>query len=630
MATLSCLAQAVTVNFDEKVIWADSLNMPESTVAEYIVNILPELLERPGDNFLNDYTVKVEDTPVGSAVYSVLTQIRFCDIEKITVSESPLSSFQNDSKSGSVNITLKKRATKEKPYWGSVSTDITSPTNICPKLSFGYKEDKFMFRAIVLGEYDNASHDYTSESYDDNGKNISSLKGTNKNKGWVNMTSLFMNYKPSAKDDLSLNVSFRHGDDKIDNIAGGSISQTDSRKMKAKDLRAYFKFKHKLSGQNEFQLECQYNHQPSDQDQTSDNDFITTGKKTNEISGQLKFKFALFAPESKYKSFLSVGSNGSAAYSTTNTDHSSATDQHFSEDKSSSKSLTPFIESENTFGQFRLKLQANLQHYHYDFRHYGNERMEMNNNDISGKMMTEWHFRKGQTLRLIADHQIKRPSESLIYPYIVEDATTSQHVLGNKDLKNVTSDNFTLDYIYSNTWGYNSLTMNVSYSYNHIANIIESEIKTPDNDIAYQTYYNSGKNDMLVGMFMALYKYKKVSLTLTADYYNNFKKLDTGNDHFHYFNIVLMPTFRTESNWMGSMRIKYFSPVEAKNLHRGGCAGISCQLGKSWGDLNVHAYGSFSLAGKTTDTTYYDDGAYYQVTSDVIKNAVGIGVRYSF
>jgi len=631
MTPLFANAQAVSVNFDDKVIWADSLNMPESTIAEYIIGMLPELLERPGDFLVNDYTVKVDDMPVGSAVDAVLTQIRLCDIEKITVSESPLSSYENNSKSGSINIVLKQRATEKKPYWGSVSADLALPCDIWPNLSFGYKKNKFMVRAIALGEFYKASYDTDYLSYNPNGELIKTISANSKDKFWANLSTLFMNYDASPKDKLALNVSFLKGNDNTDANITGDVTQLNKLYINNTDLRSFFKYDHQFTATNELHFEFQHIHHPAKNDFSEGADFINMENKAEDISGQLKMKFSLLSPKSKYKSFLFVGTNGNVSITNTSSDHFETADgRHMSNDKMRSRGLTPFVESENYFGQFRLKLQANYQYYHYDFRREGLDRIEKDNTDFAGKMMFEWHFRQKQLLRFIGEQQVKMPSEMQIYPYIIEDVSTNLHVKGNLDLKNIHSNNFTVDYIYSNNWGASSLTMNVSGSYNHISNVISCNYKNMDDGRQYLAYENVGDNNMFVGMVMAMYKYKRLSLTLTADYYNNSMIFDTYNDHYRYFDIVLMPTFRTSNNWTGSMRLIYNSPVDTEYLHYGGIGAISFQLGKSWGDFNVHAYGGLSLGGRTTDIIYEKGGNYTKTISQVMKNSIGIGLRYSF
>lgn len=622
-------------------IYADSLNMPESTIAAYIINILPEILERPRDFIASDYTVKVEDMPVGSAVDAILTQIRLCDIEKIAISESPLSSFQNNSKSGSINIILKQRDTEEKPYWGSASVDGAIPLDILPQFAIGYKKDKFKARVIALGETYNASYDTNTIEYDANGRILSNTTSSDRNKFWTNLATLFLNYKPTNKDELSLSTSFLHGndDDEITTSEKGSQSTTNStNNSKVKDFRTYLKYLHKFSANNEFNFEFQYNHHPTTDGVIETLSTINKENKVNDICGQLKVKLSLLSPENKYKSFLFIGSNGNASFGSSFNDHRETTatntivssEKHSSYDKIRSRGLTPFIEWENYFGPFKAKLWANLLYYHYDFQREGEERMEKDDTDFSIRLMTEWQFKEGQTLRFIADHQINRPTDMQIYPYLIEDVSSNSHIVGNFNLDNTVSNNFTLDYIYNRNWGESSLLLNASGSYNHISDVISAVTMEFNNGEKIQTFDNVGKNDMLVGMLMAMYKYKGFSVTLTADGYKNSMKLKSGTDHYRYFDIMLMPTFRTRTNWMGSLRLTYFSPVDTENLRKSSIGELSFQLGKSWGNFNVHAYGGLSLGGRTKDTHYGTDGSYKEVLAHTIKNSIGMGVRYSF
>jgi len=629
ITSLNGWAQPVSVYFEKKVIYADSINMPESTIAEYIISIMPEMLERPGEYSINDYKVYVEDMPVDNAIDAVLTQIRLCDIKTIEIKDSPLSCFQNESKSGSINIILKRRNTDAKPYWGSVSWDITTPTNICPSASFGFKKDKIMIRGMMYSDLYQATYETDNATFSDSGNPLSQATSSDTEKFWAHMATVLVNYNPSAKDNMSVHTSIIKSSTK-EEISITNPNKTKNIDNKTTTIQPYINYNHNFSATSKFRIEFLYRHNPQNDDVYESGATIDKEKKVDEISGNIYLRLSLLPKDCKYKSFLDIGSTGSALFNNNTADHiESADERHTSVDKVRSRGFSPYLKSENTFGNFRLKLTTNLDCYHYDFRREGSERMPRNKVQPAGKLITEWRTKKGQVFHIIGDHQNKRTSEAMIYPYLIEDAVSKQHILGNIDLENVTSNSFTLDYFDTELWGESSLTMSISSSVNHISNIIQGETKTSADGASYKTYRNAGSNNILVGMFMAMYKYRKMSITLTTDYYNNFKKLDSGKDHYRYFIISLLPSFVTASKWMGSMQLKYFSPVNAKDMHLGSCAGVSFQLGKSWGNINVHAYGNISLTGRTTDIKY-GTGQYTESTYYLTKNQAGIGIRYNF
>ncbi|GEM_PF-4767247 len=633
LTSVQAMAQAITYNFDTKVIMADSLTMPESTVAKHIVSMLPELLERPGVYTLNDYQVKVEDMPVGSAVDAVLTQIRLCDIEKIEVSESPIATYQNNSKSGSINIILRKRATPEKPYWGSASLDASMPLDLWPKLSLGYQKGKVMARTLLLGDLYRATYDTDTRTYDASENLLSESTTSDAERFWSNLEILFLNYNPTERDQLMMNVAHVQTSvkDELTETANHT-AVTAEEKGRAHNLNVFMKYVHQFAPAAKLECIAQYQHNPGKSDDTYPNGFTHKDKQANEVFAQVSGTIQLLPADSKYRSQLVVGAKGNLSLADTDADHQHTmlALTHSYCDQVRSRGCTPFVESENRLGQFRLKLSANLPYYHYDFRRKGSERMEKDNTDCTVKMIAAYDVTRNHTVRLIADRQSSRPAETNLYPHLMEDVTNTQYTLGNLGLKNLHSEEYTLEYFFNKKWGGHTLHVTLGGSYNHISNVVGSEQGTSADNTSYTTFRNVGHNHQFIGEFMARYTYKMVSVTLTSDYYNNQVRLNTGNDHYRYCNLVLMPTFKTKSNIMGSMRVKYCSPVNAAALHRGGCAAVSMQLGKSWGNLNVHAYGNWALSGRTTDITYLGQGGRVETTDDAFKNVIGAGVRYGF
>lgn len=632
MCSLLGYSQSVSYSFDEKVIVADSLNMPQSTIAKTIISVLPELLERPSEYTINDFQIKVNDMAVDYAVDAVLTQIRLCDIEKITVVESPIASYQNNSKSGAINIKLRKHSTKDKHFWGSVSTDASLPTEVSPKVSFGYDDDKFSVNSFLIGNYYDATYDEEGHTYNANGVETSNSLISEANTFRGNMTALFMNYKPSTKDELLMNVAYVYTDDKSDySHRIQNVHTKYSKESNRKNFNALFKYTHNFTSSSLLEFSVQNMYQPVSEDDRYEEETAMDKSNNDNLYGHLMVKFSLLPSASKYKSTLAIGTNGNIVFGKKDTNHDFLQDPdkgHFFSDKSHSRGLTPFVESENFLGQLRVKLMANLPYYCYDYHREGFGHMNKDNVDFGAKLMTEWHFKKNHILRFIADRQSNRPSETMVYPYLVF-ASSNIHNLGNKDLKNEHSVECTAEYVFKHKWDDHSLFMTIGTSYNHVNNVIHSELNLSGDD-NYITYKNAGCSNIFTGEFMAMYSYKCMSLTLTSDYYNNSLKSEGGDDYYRYFNIVLMPTFKTQDNWMGSLRLKYFSPVSTKGYRKGGCSAVSFQLGKSWGGFNVHAYGNLSLSGRTTDIVYNWDLGHSETISSVQKNSIGFGVRYDF
>ena len=119
--SMSAATQAIEVSLDKKVIYADSLNLAPNTDVATMLSLLPELLERPGWSSITHYDIKIQGISVGNASDVTLYQLRLNDIEKIEISDSPVSSYLNNGQGGSIDITLREPLSRERKTWGSAA-----------------------------------------------------------------------------------------------------------------------------------------------------------------------------------------------------------------------------------------------------------------------------------------------------------------------------------------------------------------------------------------------------------------------------------------------------------------------------------------------------------------------------
>ena len=116
--SVQAFGQALVTQFDKKVIYPDSLNLPRNTSAMTVITSLPELLQRPGDYILNNYDVQVDGMTIGSAVDVALSQLQVMDIDFIEVCESPVTSHFKNGQGGSINFVLRSKGGEKGKPWG--------------------------------------------------------------------------------------------------------------------------------------------------------------------------------------------------------------------------------------------------------------------------------------------------------------------------------------------------------------------------------------------------------------------------------------------------------------------------------------------------------------------------------
>lgn len=639
MWTERCHAQAVKINFDLKVIYTDSLNMPDNSIAEYLLNILPDMLERPGDALINEYDIQIEDMSVGSIMDGVLTQLRLADIEKIEVNESPLSTYMNNGQSGSINIFLKQRPNKDNGMWGSVSMDAHAPMNIYPKLTLGYKNNKFMVRAFAFGDIYNATYDTENALYQ-NGRLVGHSTMSEKDKFWSNMVRVYMQYKPDAANEFNLKVSQVSTKDDATSITDGDNNSKETLVAKSTILRALAKYTHQFGQKGKLTAELQYIYEPSNKEQGGTN-FLEADNNKHTLAGKVEYKHLLTAAGMKKTSWLTLGVNGN--YSYTNDAKTARSNTAWLDidpiptyvSSYHDGTYTPYLRSENSLGRFRLKAEAQLQVKSYNIAMHTQDNYKKTKTDVLGKIMSEWHFNSNDFMRLILDRKLILPSNGQIFPFMYLDPASMKAVFGNDELKNTMSHEVKGEYFNYMKWGGHSLQLNVGLSYNNIRNIITSvteskELEYGGGTMPYTTYINNGKSDLFNATIMALYTYKVLSLSLAGNFFHNHKEVNNVTNHHRYFNIMLMPSFHTTDGWEGALRLNYFSKVDEEYITLGDCTTASFNFGKNWGRWNAHIYGSLALSGKTTNTVYPIEKEYSTETFYLGKNIIGAGIIYRF
>lgn len=642
---LCALGQSIKTDFDKKVIYTDSLNLPRNTSADALISLLPELVQRPGNQIMTNYDIKVEGMSIGAAADVALSNLQIVDIERVEVSESPVSSYQNNGQGGSINFVLRSEGVVNKNRWGSVGVMLANPTELSPQFIVGYKTDKFMLRGIVLGDIYNTSSETQTIKYNDD-KFVSQNNSNLDRRFRTELARIYMQYRFSDRDLLKFNFSemfmYNKTFDERDFIVDNSVTQRE----RSLNLSANLNYQH-TTPRSKFTAEVKYNYSPQ-QNYSYIPDFYRydNDQKTYSLSGKLEYKNtflkALSAKGARMLADVTVGSNFNGNLNNadaTIVDRTAVGPAYRHMPINNTYYVSPYMTLSGTFGKFRVKATGEFQHYRYKIERQG-EPYTAISNDFTGKLMAEWHFTKAQNLRFILDRKLKRPSADQLYPNRIFIPNQMSYVEGNPDLLPTMVHEVTLDYIYHHAWTtFSNILFNVSASYSQVDDIIVKKTvkQNPDPNSDgplgllqdYISYENSGRNKIASANLMALYTYKAFSLSFAGNMYHKMLGQESNNKQYTYYNFSVYPHFMLKDGWNGGARFVYFSRINQTNGYTGDSA-VSCMtVGKAWKKFFVYLIEDVALNKRdkdvTTSGTQRTERRY-----NLIQNFVGVGMKFSF
>lgn len=650
LVSLQVTAQAVKIDFDKKIIFTDSLNLPRNISASTLITLLPDLLQRPGYFILSNYDVTINDMSVGQAIDVALLQLQIVDIEKIEVNESPVSSYQNNGQGGSINIELRTSANDNRSTWGSAGILAKSDVDVAPQLNVGYKKNNFSIRGVMLGETYDASHSLLSQTLDNN-KLVSQSYADINNRFRTQLLRAYMQFDITRRDVLKFNLSERYTYSTSEKIVDHDEHTAVTNKQRATNLQAMLDYTHKL-GHGELNATVEYNYTPTHNER---NDYITyddnvyrydydSKLNTNNLSGKLEYKTQLYhhtaADGTENSGDITVGSNFNSNFGDEKTDiidrFPLTPEETWLSPQNNTYYVMPYITLKGNIGRLRLKIRGEFQHFKYDIKRM-DKPYSVISNDFTGKFMAEWHFTPARNMRLILDRKLQRPGSDQLYPFRLYDINQHEYVQGNPNLTPMMSHEIALDYLDNYKWddGHN-LTLNAGVSYNHITDIINgSHVQSAATTgtlgaILHQlTYENNGRGNVASANLMALCSYKAFTLSMVGNVYH---KMVDGDDHCTYYNLSFHPQFNLNDGWNGGVRIVYYSSVHQANGKMGDCASASMTVGRAWKNFFFYFTEDVSILKNSKDVTY--SGTKRTETesqmAQVSQNIVGIGMKYTF
>lgn len=632
-------AQSIQFDLEKTVIYTDSLNLPRQTNVHTMLTMMPELLQRPNDVVFSNYDIQVNDMSVNGASETALYQMDLEDIEKVEITESATSSYLNNGQGGIINIILRRKNTEDSSVWGSASLHLSHPTSVSPQLTLGYSKQKLYMAALVLSDvYNNTmgSEDLTFQ----NNRLMSRTTSTNTERFRSQLANVMMEYKISSRDMLKLKLAEAYTAE-THTLTHDYDDATSARtKQKATTLNAVANYMH-TSRRTTTELEVNYKYNPiSASDRTPGVLDLQKEHDVNILAGKLEYTASLL-DQSHPRKFLKLGlgnlfnftfGDDDIAYTVLSNSNAQPASLYPTND---TYFLQPYAFLEATFGKFRMKAEADFQHFRYKMQQ-DHETFDVTSKDLTGKLVFEWHLRPGQTFRLLGSRELQRPANTQLFPIMQFSPNDMSYVQGNPNLTPALTHQIGLDFSSNQKWAEHKLHYDVNVSYKHVGDMIESVTNGGNTSegglgttMQYNTFANHGKNNIVSGNVMAMYSYQTFTVTLTANVFNNKKSTFSGSDHYTYYNISLNPHFTLKDSWQGSFNIIYNSSVDTHSGKLSDCTQVGALLGKRWKDLYAYVFCHLPLDKEAKDVSKQGNLRHVHLY-DMEPNEAGFCIKYLF
>lgn len=645
MLVLSAQAfgQALVTQFDKKVIYPDSLNLPRNTSAMTVITSLPELLQRPGDYILNNYDVQVDGMTIGSAVDVALSQLQVMDIDFIEVCESPVTSHFKNGQGGSINFVLRSKGGEKGKPWGSVGVLATSDVDVAPQFNLAYRKGRFLVRGLLLGEMYDASSESQTLVYSNGELRSHSFTETDV-KFQTELARAYMQYDLSSRDKLKLNLSEIYTHQDIHTVTDHRQERAMPQRSKQTDLHGFLSYE-RVASRYKLTTELGYKYTPRNEEFNVGSVYMYSGDATmHALSGKVEEVTKLFSREGGhgriYSGELTLGGNFNANMG----DETASVQDRLQTvengmrrtPKNNTLHIMPYLIYTGKMGPLSIQAVAEMQHFQYKV-----ETMETPytsvHNDFTGKLMAEWHIQGDRSLRFMLDRKLERPSAAQIYPYLNYEPKRMEYVKGNPELRPQMIHEVSLDYLDTYRWEEERrLTLNAGIGYNCATDVIDGYYPVKESQpgmmgqaLKYYSYHNSSNSHVANANLMALYSSPTFSISLTGNVYHKDLNLEAGHDHYTYYNLAIHPYFNLNNGWSGGVRLAYYSRIAQAEGSLGDGAVAQMTVGKAWKrcfvfltenvTLNKHSKDILHAGTTRTEKSYL-----------IAANVVGLGLRYSF
>ena len=621
---LSAQDYFIEVTPDKKIIHLTGTILPEDTPVQYILQIMPELIVRNDINFSN-YDLQLDGKSVGASRNNILFMTDIKDIEKIEISTASVSTQQKNGMAGVINFVSAKPA---EGLEGEVSLEAATIPNIMPDAEVSYKKGKLELTGYGNMQYYNPTQKkkYTSEY-----KNSLDIGSIQDNFKYLQATArVSAKYNFTEKDELKSWVLFSSsGENNFQTqeyartIQGLSPlgpewiyysmqNDTSYSNNRTRILNVIAEYKHTFKEDHKLTVSAEYQMDREDQ--------CANYAVPNTLDGEIKYEVPLFVGDRR-KLQMKLALNYTGKIVETN------------DAGSSSLYLSPLAEFKYTSDKWTVLGAARYQMYDRNYALKENLKSQDFNSiehDIIGNINALWQFDPHKAIRLIVSRNLLRPSDEMLYPEMVWYQSKKEWILGNPLLQRAYMHTVEADYIMDWEKKGRYFTFDAGLQYNRADDLIET-VRMHDKESGkfYNTFLNSGTNDILAANMLLIYSHNIFSLAFAGNVFCNFKKGNGIPDHYNYFNLSATPVFNFEGGWNLSGKLVYNSAVLQAESQLGECLLACIRLDKKYKQWLFHIELNDIFDYVSLDNTKVNENI-VATEYDMYHRYFGIGATYQF
>ena len=624
LATLSAQDYFIEVTPDKKIIHLTGTVLPEDTPVQYILQIMPELIKRGDLNFSN-YDLQLDGKSVGASRDNILSMLDIKDLDKIEISTSSVSTQQKSGMSGAINFVTR---TPNEGLEGEETMEATTIPNIMPNAEIMYKKGKLELTGYGNMQYYNPKQEKTYTSIFKNSTDIGRIQD---NFRYTQATArVNAKYSFTEKDELKgwlLLSSSKEYEQQTQEYArtisgltplgpGWSyfsvMNDTSYSDNRVRILNVLAEYKHTFGEDHKLTVSAGY--------QLDREDKCANYVIPNTLDAEVKYDVPLFIQDGhKLQMKLALNYTGKIV----ETDDAG----------SSSLYLSPLAEFKYTTDKWTVIGAARYQMYDRYYSYKENLRSKdfsSIEHDIIGNVNALWQFEPHKAVRFTLSRNLLRPSDEMLYPELVWYQSKKEWIMGNPKLSRAYLHTIEADYIMDWERKGRYFTFNAGLQYNRADDLIQTVRKHDDESgTFYNTFINSGKNDILATNLLLTYNYEIFSFAVAGNLFCNFKKENGVRNYYNFFNLSFSPIFNFEGGWNLSGKMVYNSAVLQAESELGDCLLATIRLDKKYRQWLFHVELNDIFDYKSSDYTNVNDNN-VSVNYDMYRRYFGIGATYQF
>lgn len=616
LTTLSAQDYFIEVTPDKKIIHLSGTSLSGDTPVQYILQMIPELIIRGDIDFAN-YDLQLDGKSVGESRDYILSLTVIKDLDKIEISTSSVSTQQKNGLSGVINFVTK---TPDEGLGGQVSMAATTSPNIMPNARIMYKKGKLELTGFGNMQYYNAKQEKTYTSALKNSTDIGKING---NYRYTQATArVNAKYSFTEKDELKgwlLLSSSKEYEQQVQEYI-----RTIKGLTPLGPEWSYFSVLNDTShSDNRVRLlntQAEYKHTFGENHMLSFSAGYQLDRVDKYVNSELKYDVPLFIQDGhKLQMKLALNYTGKIA----ETDDAG----------SSSLYLSPLAEFKYSTDKWTVIGAARYQMYdrYYSLKkNLRSKDFSSIEHDIIGNVNALWQFEPHKAVRFTLSRNLLRPSDEMLYPEMTWYQSKKEWILGNPKLSRAYLHTIEADYIMDWESKGRHFTFNAGLQYNKSDDLIQT-IRRHDeeNEKFYNTFANSGKNDILATNLLLVYNYDIFSFAVAGNLFCNFKEENGERNHYNYFNLSFSPIFNFEGGWNLSGKMVYNSTVLQAGSELGDCLLAAIRLDKKYKQWIFHIELNDIFDYISSDYSNINDNI-VSVNYDMYRRYFGIGATFLF